>query len=121
MLYFTLRESYLVHRNVLQGHCRITRFFHFIADTSCLKIAKSSTCHVGTQKRSPTTTREGPNLLQSEVTYPNFSYPNASVIRTCSAKPHPVFLVTFVNAKLFKWQILSVSGLALPVVEHHTW
>ena len=54
--------------------------------------------------------------VQSEVTYPNFSYPNTSVIQTCLAKPHPLFPATFVDAKLFKWPISSVSGLTLPVV-----
>jgi len=55
-------------------------------------------------------------LIQSKVTYPNFSYPNTSVIRTFLAKPHPLFPATFVDPKLFKWPISSVSGLALPVV-----
>ena len=54
--------------------------------------------------------------VQSEVTYLNFSYPNMSVIRTRLAKLHPPFLATFVDTKLFKWPISSVSGLALPVV-----
>ena len=38
--------------------------------------------------------------VQSEVTYPNFSYPNTSVIQMALAKPHPLFLATFVDRKL---------------------
>ena len=53
-------------------------------------------------------------FIQSEVTYPNSSYPNTSVIWTRLAKPHSVIPVTFVDGKQL---ISSVSGLALPVVE----
>ena len=38
--------------------------------------------------------------LQLEVTYPNFSYLNTSVIRMHLANPHPLFPATFVNTKL---------------------
>ena len=38
----------------------------FIADTSCLKTAKSSICHVGTQKMHLYSAREDPNL-QTEI------------------------------------------------------
>jgi len=57
--------------------------------------------------------------LQLEVTYPNFSYPNMSVIRTRLAKPHPLFPATFVDPKLalaIQMADIECSGLTLPVV-----
>ena len=57
--------------------------------------------------------------LQLEVTYPNFSYPNTSVIRTCLAKPHPLFPATFVDAKLalaIQMADIECSGLTLLIV-----
>ena len=44
---------------------------------------------------------------QTTVTYPNFSYLNTSVIRMPFAKPHPLFLATFVVLLLaycMKWK-----------------
>ena len=38
--------------------------------------------------------------IQSDVTYPNFSYPKMSAIRMHLAKPCPLFPATFVDVKL---------------------
>ena len=39
--------------------------------------------------------------VQYKVTYPNFNYPNTSVIRMRSTKPHPLYPATSVDGKLF--------------------
>ena len=39
-------------------------------------------------------------LVQSEVTYPNFSHPNFFVNQMHLAKPHPLYLPTFIIEKL---------------------
>ena len=100
LLYFALRESYLVHS--LEVHLKgivCYRSCHLHSLYQLPKIPKSSICHVGTQKMHPHSAREGPNWGEPEWAPHYRDCIGGSCVYVC-LRPYTVN---------FKWAYLNIS------------